>query len=78
MAAYHYHQLQTTVHGNNRISYAIIAGLVIFMIVNISSKGGGINSIYVHSTGKFSNPEEVRTRSFTLYTMVVRRLNKCY
>ena len=59
MAAYKFHQLQSTAgHGNNRLSYAIIAGLVIFMIVNISTKGGGTSSSYVHSSGRFSNPDE--------------------
>ena len=68
MAAYHFHQLQSTAHGNNRLSYAIIAGLVIFMIVNISTKGGGISSSYVHSSGRFSNPDEAS--NLTLYSIL--------
>ena len=60
MAGYHYHQLQTTSsHVNNRLSYAVIAALVIFMIVNISTRGDGSSANYVHSTGRFSNPDEV-------------------
>ena len=60
MAAYHhYHQLQATAaHGNNRLSYAIIAGLVVFFIVNISISGTTTSSKYVHSSGGFSNPDE--------------------
>ena len=62
MAAYHYQKLQTTTSQvNNRLSYVIIAGLVIFMIVNISSRGDGTSTTYVHSTGRFSNPDEVST-----------------
>ena len=66
MAAYHYHQLQTKPNGNNRLGCAIIAGLVVFMIVNISTKEGGISSNYVHSSGRFSNPDEASTFKTTL------------